>query len=254
MLAMLKDLTKRTPLIRPLIYAKSLFTRPTTQNDEAIILRRLLARHDVPKRFVEFGFSGWEFNCAGLVDEWEGLLIDGDEYNVTIARTILPKRVRAVRLWITLETLDLVREFVAKRPLGILSIDVDGNDYWFLEALIDLKPAIIISEYNSSFGRIPVTVPYDPEFDRRKKHPEWIYYGASLAALTFLAEARGYRLIDVAGNGINAFFLRSDLLSSADVPLQADCAFRDQVFPNGSLASDQWPKIAGMDYVDVTTL
>lgn len=261
MLSMIKTLLKRSPLVRPLIYVKSRFVSPTTQNEEAAILRQLLSRFNVPRRFVEFGFSGWEFNCSPLVNSWEGLLIDGDEYNVTIARTILPKNVRAEQRWLTLETLSIVRDFAKNGGLGILSIDVDGNDYWFLKSLIDLRPSIIIAEYNSSFGRHPVTVPYDPAFDRTKNSPTWPWYdevtyfwfGASLAALTHLAEANAYSLIEVGQSGINAFFVRNDLLGQDDYPLSADQAYREQFFPDGSRPSQRWSALQAMPFVDVTT-
>lgn len=260
MRSQIKALLKRSPLVRPLIYAKSCFVSPTTQNEEAAILRQLLSRFEVPHRFVEFGFSGWEFNCASLANTWDGLLIDGDEYNVTIARTILKRNIRAEQRWLTLDTLDVVREFASAGELGILSIDVDGNDYWFLKSLIDLKPAIIIAEYNSSFGRHPVTVPYDPTFDRTKLSPSWPWYdertyfwfGASLSALTHLAEANGYGLIEVGQSGINAFFVRNDLLGADDFPLSADQAYREQFFPDGSRPSQRWQALRGMPFVDVT--
>lgn len=243
---------KRTPLLKPLIFAKGLVARPMSQNEEALILKRLLSRYDVPTRFVEFGFSGWEFNCASLADRWSGLLIDGDQYNVTIARTILASRIKSDCRWITLESLDIVRAFASGGGLGILSVDVDGNDYWFLDALVDLAPSIIIVEYNSSFGARPITCPYDPHFDRTVKHESRLYYGASLSAVTHLAERNGYSLIDVTQSGINAFFVRSDLLTGDDLPLKAEHAFRERLFPDGARPSQQWEKIKHLPFVDVT--
>ena len=165
MLKSVKSFVKKTPLAVPFIYLKGRLTKPRTQNDEAQILSALIGRYPIPKLFVEFGFGGWEFNCAPLAYDWDGLLLDGDAYNVKIARTILPSRVRALHAWLTLETLGPIREFVAGRDLGILSVDIDGNDYWLLEDLIDLKPAMIIAEYNTTFGLRSITVPYDPDFD-----------------------------------------------------------------------------------------
>ena len=253
MLRALNSIAKHTPLARPLIFAKSFVAKPKSQNAEVEVLARLLARYDVPRRFVEFGFSGWEFNCAGLIKDWQGLLIDGDSYNVTIARTILSKRIQSYHCWITLENIQIVREYASHGAIGVLSIDVDGNDYWFLEALIDLKPAIIISEYNSSFGLVPVTVPYDPAFDRREKHPSGTYYGASLSALTHLAQTNGYSLIEVEQSGVNAFFLRSDLLAPADIPLKPEQAFRAKQFSDGSTSNDKWARICHLPFIDVVT-
>lgn len=262
MLSKLKTALRRSPLAGPLISLKAQFVKPDSQDDESIILRQLLSRFDVPKIFVEFGFSGWEFNCAPLISDWDGLLVDGDTYNVMIARRILPKRIVAERCWLTLDTLGVITDFVCGRPLGILSIDVNGNDYWFLKALIDLKPAIIVAEYNSSFGRRSVTVPYDPDFDRTKKSPEWpwydgfthFYFGASLGALTYLANRHDYSLIEVGRKGVNAFFVRNDLLGEDDVPLSADQAYREQFFPDGSRPSHRWSALRSLPFVDVTEL
>lgn len=249
----LKEFVKKTALAKPYILAKALFTRPSTQNDEAIILRNLLSRFDVPRTFIEFGFGGWEFNCAPLAAEWEGLLLDGDGYNVAIAKTILPKQIVARQQWITLESLGVIRDYAAERPIGILSVDVDGNDYWFLEALIDLKPAIIIAEYNSVFGLRPITVPYDPEFERQAKHESLYYFGASLTALAHLAEKNGYSLINVGSGGINAFFVLSELLAPGDIPLRTEHAYREKFWSDQSRPSEQWERIKHLPFVDVTT-
>ncbi|MES2754973.1 MAG: hypothetical protein V4659_09945 [Pseudomonadota bacterium] len=261
MLEALKSALRQSPLATPLIRLKSVFERPTTQNEEGAILTQLLARFAIPKRFVEFGFSGWEFNCATLVNDWEGLLLDGNSYNVKIARLILPKKIRAEERWLTLDTLDIVRDFAAESELGILSIDVDGNDYWFLQALIDVRPAMLILEYNSSFGRRPVTVPYDATYDRTRVSPTWpwyngetthYYFGASLAALTHLATEHGYSLIEVTQSGVNAFFVRNDLLGDDDFPLSADQAYREQYFPDGSRPSQRLAALGDLPLIDVT--
>lgn len=246
----LKSLARRSPLA---IKTKRLFARPKAQMAEASILNRLIGRYSPPKLFVEFGFSGWEYNCAELTD-WEGLLLDGDPYNARVAQAILPERIRSEQLWITLESLSCVPKFVAGRELGILSIDVDGNDYWFLRKLIPLRPAIISVEYNSIFGLRPLTVPYEEDFDRRKKHPDWVYFGASLSALYLLAEENDYSLVEVTPNGVNAFFVRNDILREGDTVLTPKEAFREKVVPEASRIAYQWSNVEGMPFVDVTTL
>ncbi len=247
----LKDFIKSTPLCVPYIIWKGFFNRPSVQNDERMILSRLLQRYALPRRFLEFGFSGWEFNCAPLIQEWDGLLLDGNEYNVRIARLIYP-RIQSRAIWLTLENLGLLMDYAAAAPLGILSVDVDGNDYWFLERLIVTKPALIIVEYNSSFGLRPVTVPYDSTFDRTKKHPTWTYFGASLTAMDHLARRHGYSLIEIGGSGVNAFFVRNDFLTVDDIVLRPECVFREKLFADGSRHSAQWEKIKHLPYIDVT--
>lgn len=252
MISKLKHFAKKTPLIDLFILLKKMFRKPEAQNDETEILKRLVGRFKVPRTFVEFGFSGWEFNCASLAKEWEGLLIDGNPYNVRISSLVNSRNIVSKCVWLTLENMDFIEEFAREKGLGILSIDVDGNDYWFLERLLKTNPAIIICEYNSTFGLKPITTPYDPGFDRTKKHKSWTYFGASLTAINHLASINGYSLIEVSNSGVNAFFVRRDLMTTDDHELKPEYAFREKFFPDGTRPSQQFEKIRHLPYVDVT--
>lgn len=255
MLNILKNYIKQTPLAIPFIILKHALKKGgVSQSNEAQIIDRLISRFNVPKSFIEFGFSGWEFNCIKIANEWDGLLIDGSAYNVTIANQILPKAITAKQMWLTLDTLDYVLDYSKSIKLGILSIDVDGNDYWFLEKLITTNPAIIIVEFNVSFGLFPISVPYDPAFDRTKKHESWEYYGASLSAMYHLCNLNGYSLIEISQNGVNAFFVRNDLLTFDDRILTPEEGYREKLYPDGSIAptSKFWEVIKNSLYVDVT--
>jgi hypothetical protein len=245
----LKAFIKRTPLSYIFIFFKSLFVKPTTQNDEAPIIEQLINRYQIPKSFIEFGFSGWEFNCADLASTWKGLLLDGDLYNIKIARVLWKSNISLRHTWLTLENINIFEEWLADNLLGILSVDVDGNDYWFIEALLYLQPAILIAEYNSQLGSDLITVPYDPFFDRAKKHSSRAYFGASLAAITNLASERGYSLINVTDSGVNAFFIRNDLLQGDDISLDPNIAFKKKTYPDGSPFPEQWDLIKDMEYI-----
>lgn len=207
---------RQTPLLFVWGWLKKWFVQPKSQNDEAEILDELVKKYPIPATFVEFGFSAWEFNCAGLLKGFDGLLIDGDSRAVRYARIVLPRNVRCESQWLDLGHLDIIRDFARQRPLGILSVDVDGNDYWLLQALLDLGPALVIVEYNPSFGLRPVSVPYDAAFSRFSKHESGLYYGASLAAMNHLCERRGYKLVALSSPRVNAFFIRGDLVHLAD--------------------------------------
>jgi len=104
--------------------------------------------------FVEFGFHPVEFNCVALAEDpaWQGLLIDGNKQIVDDARTLWPDRIRMVNAFLSLDNLDLIRNQF--KTIGLLSIDVDGNDYWFLKALIDLKPDAVVP----GLGVLPVPI------------------------------------------------------------------------------------------------
>lgn len=107
------------------------------QSDESTILSKLAV--DCPRSFVEFGFHPTEYNCIALAD-FDGLLVDGDETTVRLAKAILPRRIEARQSFITLENISSLGSHFAN--LGVLSIDVDGNDYWFLKALLPSRPGI----------------------------------------------------------------------------------------------------------------
>jgi len=215
------------------------------QSDEADILVNIA--RDCPKTFLEFGFHPTEYNCIGLLD-FSGLLVDGDSDTIRLARTILPKRIRVREEFLSLDNLSSLRP---DSELGVLSIDVDGNDYWFLEALMPVHPHVIAVEYNASFLSAPLTVPYDPRFERHRKHPSGWYHGASLSALARLCGKHGYKLVAVAEAGANAFFVREDNSLSAIDPA---AAYRENRLRNewsGTTATEQWARIAHLPFVEV---
>ena len=240
----MKQLIRQNTALRRLYYRLKLL-RSKGQSNESRILSDLA--NDAPRTFVEFGFHPIEFNCAALARNvgWRGLLIDGNLWQVEDARAILPNRVEVAEAFLTLDNLDFIR---SKFPqLGVLSIDVDGNDYWLLKALIEINPTVICIEYNASFGLEPVSVPYDPTFDRRVKHPSGWYHGASLIALAKLCASNGYRLAAISDAGTNAFFTRTGKLDPT-ISWRPN-ALRDKW--SGKSAQQQYLTIRGMPLVEV---
>lgn len=256
-LSQLRARVRRSLRRTPLHYIWHAYLAPARakgQSDEAEILRDLVRRFDVPKLFVEFGFHPREFNCAELSTSFDGLLIDGDQETVSLARRLLPRNITSVCQFLDLENLGVISDFCKGRALGILSIDVDGNDYWFLERLLPLRPAVVVIEYNASFGLRPVSVPYDKSFDRHQKHASGWYHGASLTAVASLCESAGYGLVAVSKGGGNAFLVRRDLLGDAPV-LTPEAAFRENTLRNGwsnTTSVQQWERIKHLPYVDVS--
>ncbi len=91
--------------------------------------------------------------------------------------------------------------------IGLLSIDIDGNDYWVWEAINVVKPLIVICEYNSIFGsKFKVTVPYREDFVRQKYHYSYLVFGVSINALNDLAAKKGYSLVAGTEAGNDLFF------------------------------------------------
>lgn len=240
----MRQLVRENDTLRRLYYRMRLL-RSKSEADENLIISELT--RDCPHTFVEFGFHPIEFNCIQLAKDaaWRGLLVDGSKRQVEDARTLWPRRLDIIESFLTLENLGFIRNHFLE--LGVLSIDVDGNDYWFLKALIDLKPSLIIAEYNSTLGFEPITVPYDPEFDRHRKHPRGWYHGASLTALTKLCAEHGYGLAAGSDGSCNAFFTRSGKLKPEDV--WKSKKLREQL--SGIPHSGQWEYIKHLPFVRV---
>lgn len=177
----------------------------------------------VRRRFVEIGCGdGRECNTANLSLNlgWSGALIDSDELRLASARKFYGRmlqhksaEVRIVNAHLTPENVNQVVAAAGESgEIDLLSTDVDGNDYWIWKALSVVEPRVVVAEYNASFGpEAAVTVPYDPNFECSKAHPSGFYHGASLAALSKLGAAKGYALVAVESQGVNAVFVRQSL-------------------------------------------
>lgn len=220
-------------------------------------------------RFVEFGVESFqEANCRFLMQNrnWRGLVIDGGAAHMAALRTrplFWMHDLTATTAFVTAETIDgLIADAGFAGPLGVLSIDIDGVDYWVWDAIGCVDPAIVICEVNPILGDLaPVTVPYEPDFTRFKHHPSGLYFGASVAALRHLARRKGYTFLGTGRSGINAFFVRDDLAGSVLGLLGAATAYpalhRDSRDAEGRLSFAgglaRLELIADLPVVDVET-
>jgi hypothetical protein len=240
-----------------------------SQFGEDGIIQWLLARVPIEdESFVEFGVGDYrESNTRFLLehDDWKGFILDaGDEHLHFLDQGDLRWRhtVDARSAFITRENINDLLSPVAGE-VGLLSIDVDGNDYWIWEVLEVVDARIVIVEFNSVFGsERAVSVPYDPAFDRSKAHPSWLYWGASLPAMVRLGHQKGYQLVGTNSAGHNAFFVRRDVGHSLE-DLTADQAwhqsrYRESRGSDGQLTyvtshEDRRSLMAAMPLVDVST-
>jgi hypothetical protein len=214
------------------------------------IIQRLVREIPIRQRiFVEFGVQNYtESNTRFLLlkDNWSGLVLDASQKDIDfIRRDPICSRhdLKSVCAFISADNINkLLEENLPGRDIGLLSIDIDGNDYWIWKAIQSVKPAIVITEYNFRFGPSrAVTVPYDEDFQRGQAHYSHIYYGASLKALWILAREKGYDLVCCNNFGNNAFWVHKDLRPPslpALTPEQAYCAgkFREARDAKGRLA------------------
>lgn len=172
------------------------------------------------KTFIEIGANdGINSNCSNFAVHfgWSGLFFEGDPALIKRGQKFYrkiptpyhpkPKYVQAI---IQREN---VNELVEKNGLSgdieLLSIDIDGNDYWIWDALTVVKPKVVVIETHIEFGTHNIVVPYDPNYMFPGKHP--VYHGASVVAMNKLAERKGYRLVGASDLGINQIYVRKDL-------------------------------------------
>jgi hypothetical protein len=187
------------------------------------IIQFLVNYLDIPeKTFVEFGVENYtEANTRFLLenDNWQGLILDGSEVhmNTVKADSIYWRHaLKAQTAFVTTENInDLLTSNGFKGQIGLLHIDVDGNDYWIWKAISAVDPIIVIVEYNSLFGdEASWTVPYDPAFIRTKAHYSNLFWGVSLSSLCQLAQEKGYEFVGSNSNGNNAYFVKKERMKS----------------------------------------
>ena len=194
--------------------------RVYSQFDEDGIIQYLLGKVPVENEvFVEIGVEDYtEANTRFLLvhDNWKGIIVDAGTAHIDLVRdTAIGWRhdITPISAFVEPDNInDVIEGAGLLGDIGLLSLDIDGNDYWIAEALDVVSPRIQIFEYNSLFGpELAVTIPYTPGFARFKAHHSGLYWGASLAALEALMTTRGYVLVGTNRAGHNAFFVRSDV-------------------------------------------
>lgn len=187
-----------------------------SQGAEDHILTHVFERVQPGRRFcVEFGASDGlrNSNTARLLRDagWSGVLIEGSDYRFGKLRDHYrdTANVRLVQARLQPDTVERVfAEAGVPEDLDLLSIDIDGNDYWVWRAIEHYRPQVVVIEYNPYYA--------PPERWVMKFNPDhtWdgsTYYGASLESLCALGKQKGYELICCDKNGNNAFFVERSL-------------------------------------------
>ena len=161
--------------------------------------------------------DGLECNSANLIihHAFRSLLVDARTKKLARGRAFYeqckecrPNRPILLESWITRDGVDpmLTRHGFAGE-IDLLSIDLDGMDYWIWEAVTVAEPRVVAIEYNAKWpASRSLTVPYQDDFVCHDR-----YRGASLAALVKLGRRKGYRLVGCQRGQVNAFFVRDDL-------------------------------------------
>ena len=183
--------------------------------DDGIIQYLIHQLQPKVQSFVEFGVESYaEANTRFLLvnNNWRGLVMDGCTDSMQALRKdsiYWRHELTAVGAFIDRDNINqLISDNGFAGEIGLLSVDIDGNDYWVWQRIECIKPTIVIAEYNAVFGYCDaVSVPYSPTFVRGQAHASHLYWGCSLPALIHLANQKGYAFVGCNSNGNNAYFI-----------------------------------------------
>ncbi len=176
------------------------------------------------KTFLEIGVGdGSENNTAALLRQgWRGWWIDGDSYCCAAIRSRLAEMPNlASRLVMREEVVspdnirDLLQEIGVPEDFDLLSLDIDRDTYHIWEALIAFRPKVVIVEYNAA---IPSAVSWINPCRQDRIWDGSQAFGASLKAFELLGKQRDYSLVGCDIIGVNAFFVRNDLVGDKFAP------------------------------------
>lgn len=200
--------------------------------------------------------NGRECMCANLIINhgWWGYLFDGNEHSVAAGRKFFSRCKETCfapphfsHAWITAENVnELIRSSGVTGPVDLLSLDLDGVDYWIWKAITVIEPQVVVCEIHN---QIPpdqsLTVPYDPKFVCNAED----FRGASLAAMCRLGREKGYRLIGTHRYGFNAFFMRNGVGESFFPEVEASSCLNDPA--TRALREQRWPKTRTLNWQQV---
>lgn len=185
--------------------------RVSSQNGEDGVIAEIMRRigPSAEPSFVEFGIErGFEGNCVYLAEVlgWSGAFIEAapDLHAALASKYRVNERIQTLCAFVTPQNVDQLFEdlSVPEQP-DVVSIDIDGLDYWVWRALDKHRARVVVIEYNGGLGA--QDAPVVPESFAGWDGSD--YFGASTAALERLGDAKGYKLVHTDLTGPNAFFV-----------------------------------------------
>lgn len=242
---------------RPLALEDTGFRNFSQFEDDGLLLYIFAAIGMGGRTFVDIGAAdGINSNCANLALNfgWHGLFIDGDDTSIERGRRFyaahpdsreFPPHFR--QAFVQRENINaLIAEEGFGGEVDLLSVDIDGNDYWIWDALEVIDPRVVVIETHVEFGLRPIVVPYDKDYCYPGRHPD--YHGASPVAMEKLARRKGYRLVGSIAYGFNTYYVKQGLGEDAlpAVPVEQVLAH-----PRNAERARRFEAIKDWEYLEV---
>jgi len=230
------------------------FRKYSQHEEDGILLYLFALLGTTNRRCVEIcAGDGRECNTTNLIVNhgWWGCLFDGGEQNVQMGRRFFARNKDTfavppvfTQAWVTAENVNqLIGDAGASGQIDLLSLDIDGMDYWVWKALSVIRPRVVVCETHTPIPpELALTVPYDPKFVCESEH----FRGASLAAMCKLGREKGYRLVGTHRYGFNAFFVQNGL-GEALLPEVTAASCVNDPFSVASRAKN-WPNIKDLPW------
>jgi hypothetical protein len=213
-----------------------------SQNEEDGITFEILRRIGLQTgTFAEFGVgNGTENNTLSLAAAgWRGFWVGAEDLAFNFNPLNSSKlNFHFQKAWIKrsniVELFSSGLSAIGADQCDVISVDLDGNDYYFIDALLraGIRPSLFIAEYNAKFiPPIKFRIDYDDEHRWNGRD----YFGASLSSLVELFETHGYFLACCNITGSNAFFIRNTHREHfTDIPKETDLLYAaPKYFLNG---------------------
>jgi hypothetical protein len=189
----------------------------TYHGEDGILFYLLHQLKNVPATFVDIGSGDCiKGNCANLAIHfgWSGVFIDMNKKQLAIGKSFYKNSskkgivIHFVEAEVTAGNINqLLQVYTAGKRTGLLSIDIDGNDYWIWKAIEVIQPEIVLIEAKVEFGYKSMAVPYGKQ---NHHSADSKYNGASIEAMRKLGKEKGYKLAGANKQGYNLFFVKQD--------------------------------------------
>jgi hypothetical protein len=209
----------------PFRFSEIEFNVFTYHGEDGLLFNIFSRLNETPKIFVDIGVGDCvKSNCANLAVNlgWTGLFIDAEYRNIAIGKSFYAK-LNATKFSpphflqkkVSPENInELLKETAIFGEIGLLSIDIDGDDYWIWKAIDTINPIVVIIECKVEFGDKELITPYSKTTNNYKNAT---YLGASIPSFCRLAKQKGYSLVSANRSGYNLIFLKNTFLESSNI-------------------------------------